>query len=313
MKRGLLWLILSASGLAAQDASLARRDLGLGEARLPGVKTAQSFASGASPVGSVESAAQADAYGEQEILVRLPGWEPWSIGLSSGWEYQSNASLSPNQETKDTVFRQTASVRAAFQLSETLYLDTGVASQSLRYDELDVLDLDRVDVDIGLLKSLPESWPMLGGSVLSLRTGYYRLNSGGHWNDALFHNYSISPGLLRSFTLSEAHAVLLSLNGEISLAAADATAQRNEYSTLAAWQARWSSRWESSLYARVAFYDYDGHDDWNLTTGAALDRVITPWCKVGLSVSWSRNESSNDAFAYENTSAGALLRISLRF
>jgi hypothetical protein len=305
--------MLSASGVGAQDASLARRDVGLGEARLPGVKTVQSMAGASSAGGVAESAAQAEAYGEQEILVRSAGWEPWSIGLSSGWEHQSNASLSPTRETDDTVFRQTASVRAAFPLSETLYLDAGVASQSLRYDELDVLDLDRVDADIGLLKSLPEAWPILGASVFSLRTGYYRLNAGGHWNDALFHNFSISPGLLRSFTLSEAHSVLLSLNGEISVEAADATAQRNEYSTLAAWQARWSSRWESSLYARVAFYDYDEHDDWNLTTGAALDCVITPWCKVGLSVSWSRNESSNDAFAYENATAGASLRVSLRF
>ncbi|MFN0125312.1 MAG: hypothetical protein ACKV19_01340 [Verrucomicrobiales bacterium] len=311
-----LFLTLSLSAADAQDRTFSRRDVGVPGLPPPGVR-----APGLSPDPGAPAADTAEAwsdldptaYGEQEILVRVPHWQPWSFGFTAGWEYQDNAGLTPNREISDLVYRQSSSARVTIPLNETRFLDGGVQQQSTRYDDLEVLDFDRFDIDAGLLQALPESWPILGGAVASLRAGWYRLSEGGRLEDELFNNFSLTPSLLRSLALNPSHSILGNISAEISLDSNSAEAQRNEYSVLVAWQAKWSPRWESSLYLRGALYDYDGHNDWNFVGGAAIDWIWTSWCRLGVVASWTWNDSDESVFDYENSTLGAGLRLSVRF
>jgi hypothetical protein len=315
MNRAFL-LTLSLSAGEAQDRTFSRRDTGVPALPPPGVRApGLSAEGGATPAVTSEVRSDADltAYGEQEILVPVPQWQPWSFGFTAGWEYQDNAGLTPDREISDHVYRQSGSARFTVPLGETRFLDGGVQQQSTRYADLDVLDFDRFDVDAGLLQALPESWPLLGGSVASLRVGWYRLSEGGQLEDELFNNFSLNPSLLRSLALNPAHSILGNVSAEISLDSNSVEAQRNEYSVLVAWQAKWSRRWESSLYLRGAFYDYEQHDDWNFVGGAAIDWVWTSWCRLGVVANWAWNDSDESVFDYENTTLGAGLRLSVRF
>lgn len=309
----LLAALGAATGAFAQDSSLNRRQSGLLDPLVqPGIQGADRVIA----AGRGSTAASRDIsgdYGDQEILVRSDEWDPWSFGVSFGYEYQSNASLSPNDATEDFLFRQSASGRGTFPLTETLYLSAGFQQQLFRYDELDLLDFDRVDGDAGILWALPESWPILGNSVFSLKGTYYRMSEAENFGEELFSNTGVGVGLLRSYAVGRNQTFLVSGTADVSLDASDEEPQRNDYAILGAWQAKLAPRWESNVFVRGTFYDYNAHADWNFIVGASLDWLPNDWCRIGVSSNFSANASDDEAFEYENAGVGANLRFSLRF
>lgn len=259
-------------------------------------------------------AAAVDDYGEQEILVRADLWQPWAFGMSTGLEYQGNAALAPETETDDFLLRESASGRGTFALTDALYIDLGLQQQLYRYDELDVLDFDRIDADAGFLWVWPQSLPgPLAGSAVTLKGSWYRMAEAGSFSEELFANAGVAAGLLKSMPLGRNHTLLASATADVSVFASDAAPQRDEFAALAAWQARWFARWESSCFVRMVLYDYDAHDDRNVTLAASLDYVLKPWCRVGISGNVIFNDSDVGAFDYWNSGIGANLRMSLRF
>ncbi|MGK0190527.1 MAG: hypothetical protein ACI9R3_006355 [Verrucomicrobiales bacterium] len=299
----------------AQDPGLNRRQSGLldplvrpelsGQTR---ILPESSASSEASPLQTI------DDYGEQEILVRVDEWQPWAFGTSLGYEYQTNAALSPETEVEDYLFRESASGRGTFSITDTFYLDIGLQQQLYRYNELDILDFDRIDTDAGILWVLPEALPsVLAGSVLTVKGGWYRMSEAGDFSEELFANAGVSAGLLKSIPLGRNHSLLISTTADVSLYATDDAPQRHEYAALLAWQAQWSPHWESSLFVRTALFNYDSHDDWNTTFAASIDYVAAQWCRIGISSNLIFNASDVDAFDYENVGVGANLRMSLRF
>lgn len=311
----ILWAGIIVCPLLAQDAGLNRRQSGLldplvrpdlsGQTRVLSESTAPFKSSPSSAI---------DDYGEQEILVRVDQWQPWSFGTSLGYEFQTNAALSPETDVEDYLFRESASGRGTFSLTDTLYFDIGLQQQLYRYDELDILDFDRIDTDAGILWVLPQSLPsILSGSVLTVKGDWYRMSEAGDFGEELFANAGASAGLLKSITLGRNHSLLISTTADVSLYATDDAPQRHEYAALIAWQATWSPHWESSFFVRTALYDYDSHDDWNTTVAASIDYVAAPWCRLGMSSNFIFNASDVDAFDYENVGIGANLRLSVRF
>ncbi|MCB1098616.1 MAG: hypothetical protein KDN22_23795 [Verrucomicrobiae bacterium] len=301
---------------SAQDSSLNRRQSGLlaplirpdlgGQVRALSTESAASASS--SPVTGI------DDYGEQEILVRVDDWQPWSFGSSLGYEYQTNAALGTKTEVEDFLFRESASGRGTFSVSDTMYIDAGLQQQLYRYEDLDLLDFDRLDTDAGILWVLPQSLPSwLAGAVLTLKGDWYRMSQAGDFSEELFSNAGVSAGLLKSIALGRNQSLLLSGTADVSLYASDDVARRHEYAALAAWQARWSPRWESSIFVRAALYDYKAHDDWNTTIAASVDYRLTSWCRLGISSNLIFNASDVDAFDYENVGVGANLRMAVRF
>ena len=300
----------------AQDPFLQRRETGLPDELLP-PELLRGPTRIVPPEGVTDGVGPDLDYGQQEVLVRIDEWQPWAFGATAGYEYQSNASLTPNTEIDDYLFRQSASLRGTFplpSLSDSLFFDVGVFQQIYRYDELDVLDYDRIDADAGILWVLPQSAPsLLAGSVFSLKGSWYRMSEAWSFGDELFSNAGLGAGLLRSVPLSRNHSLLFNVTADVSLEASDPLPQRHEYAGLIAWQAQWAPRWESSVFARTVLYDYDTHDDWNTSLGATLDYVVRPWCRLGLSGSYIYNSSDIDVFDYENFTLGASLRLSVRF
>ena len=183
-----------------------------------------------------------------------------------------------------------------------------------RYDELDLLDYDRIDVDAGILWVLPEFVPaILEGSVVTLKGTWYRMSEAGEFGEELFANTGLNVGLLKSVPLSRNHSLLGNVTADVSVDASEDAPQRHEYAALVAWQAQWAPRWESSVFLRATLYDYHKHDDWNLIAAASIDYVVKPWCRIGLSTSFSYNDSDVGPFDYENWTTGVNLRLSARF
>ena len=307
-------LLASLGNATAQDASLSRRDAALPSALSLGITPGErAIQAGTSP-GASSVVAGPDQYGEQEILARPNLWQPWTISTSFGGDWQSNGALSPTRTEPDYVLRHSASARYTRKLTESWYLDLGAAEQLVRYDEFDVLDYDRIDGDAGVLWITPPEWaPVFRNWVISTRASYYRLSEADHFSTELFANTAVSGTLIRSFSLHRHHSLLFSLSGEVSTAATEDEVKRNEYAALLAWQAQWSPRWETTLLARGAFFDYERHDDVNLIGSLSIDYIFHKNLRLGLAGSWTQNLSNEPSFEYGNASAGASLRLQLRF
>lgn len=297
---------------AAQDAALNRRDaasLDLLEDLPPAVSAAASRAS-----GSMGGRDDTDLYGEQEILTRPGRWQPWSVSASLSGEWQSNAPLSAENETQDYVWRQSISVRNTWKLSESWYLNAGAAEQTSRYDRFDVLDFDRLDGDAGVLWITQPDWhPLLANWVLGTGASWSRLSEASRFSNALLTNTAITGALARSFILHPHHSLLVSFTSEVSVDASDPLAQRDEYAAQLAWRAQWSPRWETTAQARLAYYDYEQHADWNWIGSLGVDYLIGRDFRIGLNANWTDNQSDSAVFNYQNASLGASFRLQFRF
>ncbi|MDG2123407.1 MAG: hypothetical protein P8J87_06910 [Verrucomicrobiales bacterium] len=296
----------------AQDTGISRRDVA--RPVIPPVLPGTTENAGSPRLPAAPSLSPTSDYGEQEVLVPAGKPDVFNLGINAGFDFQSNAPLSPFDQESDTLWRQSASLRATVPLSPALYFDAGLQQQTLRYDEFEFLDFDRIDTGARLLWALPGNLPApLAGSILSFSAAYYRLSEAGHPGDELLTDTSIGLGLLRIFSLNRNQNILVSTTADVSVDTTNDLAQRHEYAAVSAWVARWTPHWETNLFGRAALYDYDQHDDWNLIAGAGIDWIPHPNVRIGISASYALNESDDPLFSYRNATVGTTLRASISF
>ncbi len=304
-----VWLPLA----AAQDATLNRRDaraLDLLEDLPPAAAAAA--ASRASRTGAGHD--DTPLYGEQEILTRPDRWKPWSVSASLSGEWQSNAPLAPQNETSDYVWRQSLTFGNTWKLSDSWYLNAGATEETSRYDRFDVLDFDRLDGDAGVLWITKPDWhPLLANWVLGTGVSWSRLSEASNFSNELLNNTAITGALARSFILHPHQSLLVSFTGEVSVDSSEILAQRDEYAVQLAWRAEWSPYWETTVLARLAYYNYKQHADLNWIGSLGVDYVISRNFRIGLNASWTENRSDNAVFDYQNAALGASLRLQFRF
>lgn len=314
-KKTLLTLLLTTALTLvshAQDTGISRRDTA--RPVVPTVLQATPEGTGSPPLQTAAPTTPNSDYGEQEVLVSARKPDVFNLGINAGFDFQSNAPLSPFNAESDTLWRQSTSLRSTVPLSPAFYFDAGLQQQTLRYDEFEFLDFDRIDTGARLLCALPGDLPPpLAGSVLSFSATYYRLSEAAHPGDELLADTSIGLGLLRIFSLNRNQNVLVSATSDVSINTTSQLAQRHEHAVVSAWVARWTPHWETNLFGRAALYDYDRHDDWNLIAGAGLDWIPHPNVRVGISASYALNESDDPAFSYRNATVGTTLRASISF
>ncbi len=304
-----VWLPLA----AAQDATLNRRDaraLDLFEDLPPAAAAAAASRASRTGVGHDDT----DLYGEQEILTRPDRWKPWSVSASLSGEWQSNAPLAPQNETSDYVWRQSLTLGNTWKLSDSWYLNAGATEETSRYDRFDVLDFDRLDGDAGVLWITKPDWhPLLANWVLGTGVSWSRLSEASHFSNELLNNTAITGALVRSFILHPHQSLLVSLTGKVSVDSSEILAQRDEYAAQLAWRAEWSPYWETTVLARLAYYDYEQHADLNWIGSLGVDYLISRNFRIGLNASWTENKSDIAVFDYQNAALGASLRLQFRF
>ena len=257
-----LWCGPTLLPAAAQDAGLNRRDATPADLRMALPPAAALAERRSAAAVAVAGADDTQLYGEQEILIRPDLWQPWSVSASIGGEWQSNAPLAAEGEASDYVLRQSPNLRNTWKLSDFWYLNTGTSAQTSRYNNFDVLDFDRIEGDAGLLWiAPPDGHPVFANWVLGVGGAWSRLSEASHFSNELLTNTAVTGSIARSFALHPHQFLLVSLTGEVSLEASEPAAQRDEYAAQLAWRAEWSPRWETTLLARLAYYDYREHRD----------------------------------------------------
>lgn len=263
------------------------------------------------PVGIDSSARD---FGEQHILRATDVWQPWHIGVDTGYSYQTNVALTERNEIDDWVFSSAIVANYNAKLRGNLFGEANLRQSFFRYSRgeiADVLDFDLLQVDLGLAYVIPQ----VPGLVAYARYGFQRLTDGGDWADELFTNHTILAGVQKIWRPMRGHQFYAAVTGEWSLHASEERPQRDEYALSLGYNIQWTNKLRSSLLYRLALQDYelDGRYDFNQNVGLSLTYQMAEWCTVFASAGFTNNDSSKPTLDYENLSGGLNVGVQAKF
>src|SRR5947209_18743818 len=94
--------------------------------------------------------------GQQEILKRVTGYQPFTASLACPIFYTSNVALTRSGELSDVVFAPVAGVFYDPRITNTLYGHFGAREQVFYYGQYHSFDFGSLDAEAGLSYVLPQ-------------------------------------------------------------------------------------------------------------------------------------------------------------
>jgi len=189
--------------------------------------------------------------------------------------------------------------------------DAQLGVHAFRYDQLQVLDYEYWDGNVGLIVQMPELWDTL----LFAQYGYQRVTQDFD-AAALYEAHSARLGLFRAFTINRLNSVFITVQSQLALAAEPETLERHEHSASLGYTLRLSRTLNLQASYRLVYYDYfnlEGRQDWYQNAGLALTYRPKEWLELGLSYNYTVNRSNYDAFSFNSQLAGPSLAARIRF
>src|SRR5438105_6721100 len=189
-------------------------------------------------------AAPGDAdLGEQQILKRVEGYQPFTISAGAPFYWTSNVALTRNNEQSDFVVAPAAAAFYEPRITSNLYGLIDVREQLFYYDRFTDFDFGSFDVEAGLRYLVPQ-WHNL---LLRVEYDYNRLTKKDSFS-AFFQNHGFIFNAEVPFHLSRAQQLSFGVDANISAAAEESnqppppnvssiSARRNEYETYVAYSA----------------------------------------------------------------------------
>ena len=214
-----LALLLNGRALAQADAD--RADI----ARTQAALGADTSAPGEVEGHAVSSPNDSDL-GEQAILKKSEGYQPFTISAALPAYYTSNVALVRSGERDD--FLEAPLVAVVFQprINNNLYAVASVREQLFYYDQYDMLNFGAFDAQAGLIYMVP-AWHNL---IVRGQFIYERLTAKDSF-DAFFENYSIFLNLELPFHIGRAQQIFLGVDANISIEADPEPPRRHDYET----------------------------------------------------------------------------------
>src|SRR5438445_9048160 len=184
--------------------------------------------------GGNVAAAPGDAdLGEQQILKRVEGYQPFTISAGAPFYWTSNVALTRSGEQSDFVVAPAAAAFYEPRITPTLFGLIDVREQLFYYDKFDSFDFGSFDVEAGFRYLVPQ-WHNL---LLRVEYDYNRLTKKNSFS-AFFQNHAFIVNPEIPFRLSRAQQLSLGAYANISAAAEESgqppninaiSARRNDY------------------------------------------------------------------------------------
>jgi hypothetical protein len=221
-----LFLIGTQLGVQAQTAQADRAQLTQSQIQTPLVPSI-------SPQGTTEEHAvpgpnDADL-GEQEVLKRVERYEPWTVSIASPVFYTTNVALTDHGEKHDIISAPVAAVYYQPHIVNTLYGFADVRQQFFYYNHYNDFDFGSLDIEAGLIYYLPQFHNL----VLRGEYDFNRLTFSDRVLDEFFTNHALIFNAEIPFRFGRAQQLSLGADANISVAADDQGARRNDYEAYA--------------------------------------------------------------------------------
>ncbi len=298
-----LGLILATDARAQADAD--RADI---------ARTQASFGSDISPSGEINGHAVSSPndsdLGEQSILKRSEGYQPFTASIALPVYYTSNVALARSGERDDFLEAPVAALSYQPRLTSTLYGIVTVREQLFYYDRFDSLNFGSFDAEAGLIYLVP-AWHNL---ILRGEFVYNRLTQKDSF-DAFFENYSIFVNGELPFHLGRAQQLSLGADANVSITADPEQPRRNDYETYVGYTLNVTRAFSLDAVGRLAVRQYQLTDrvDVSEILAASANFSFNKYFSASAISTLAANQSNHSVFDYKVANVGGLLSLSVKF
>jgi hypothetical protein len=284
------------------------------QAELARTQTGSAFAPSAYPSGIVDGHAapspnDADL-GEQEILKRAEGYQPFTASVAAPFYWTSNVALARTDEQSDFLVAPVAALTYQPRITNTLYGLVSVREQLFYYDRFSNLNFGSFDVVAGLVYTLPQFHNL----ILSGEYIYERLTTKNSFHE-LFSNHSLVLSAELPIPLGRAQQFSLGVDTNISFAAEPDPPQRSDYEIYLGYTVRLSRSFSLDTVGRVVLRDYHLTDRLDVSEILAVtaNYSITKFLTASAISTLAASQSNHSIFDYQVANVGGLVSLSIKF
>lgn len=249
--------------------------------------------------------------GEQEILKRVPEYQPFTLSAACPIFYTSNVALTRSGEMSDVVFAPVVGAAYDPRITRTLYGHFAAREQVFYYGDNSAFNFGSLDVEAGLNYFLPQFHNLI------LR-GWYdfnRLTLDDRLGDEFFSNHAVILNAEVPFRIDRAQQISVGADANLSVAADHQSPRRNDYEAYAAYSVSLTRAFSVNAGGRVVLRDYhqNGRTDVSEILALSATYRLTNWCAISAISSFAHSDSNHDAFDYDVANVGGVLGLSMKF
>ena len=249
--------------------------------------------------------------GEQQILKRTEGYQPFTISVGAPFYWTSNVALSNSGEQSDFIVAPVAGIFYEPRITQTLYGLIDVREQLFYYDQFDGFDFGSFDFEIGLRYTIPQ-WHNL---LVRAEYDYNRLTKKDSFDD-FYSNHAFIASAEIPFKFGRAQQVSLGVDVDISMAAAQEAPRRNDYEAYIAYSANLARAFSLNAVGRFVVRDYyhqNSRVDVSEILAVSANYKITKFLTASAVGTFAASQSNHSVFDYEVGNAGGAVSLAVKF
>jgi len=252
-----------------------------------------------------------DDIGQQEILKRVPQYQPLTLQLGCPMFYTSNVALTRRGEMSDFVIAPVAAVYYQPQITKTLYGNIDAREQIFNYTSNHSFDFGSLDVEAGLNYSLPQFHNL----ILRGEYDFNRLTFDDRLGDEFFSNHALIFSAELPFRFTRAQQLSVGVNTNISVGADHQSPRRNDYEGYLGYSVNLTRAFTINAVGRVVARDYhqNGRTDVSEIISATASYRLTNWCWISALSSFAHSDSNQDVFDYDVGNVGGAVTLTAKF
>jgi hypothetical protein len=269
------------------------------------------FGPGVSPEGHAAPGPSDADLGEQAVLKRAEGYEPWTASIACPVFYTTNAALTDREEKHDIISAPVATVSYQPRIFSTLYGFADVRQQFFYYNHFNDFDFGSLDVEAGLIYLLPQ----LHNLALRGEYDFNRLTFSDRVLDEFFTNHGLIFSAEIPFRLGRAQQVLFGADANLSVAADHQAPRRNDYEAYAGYTVHVTRALTLNGVGRVVVRDYHQNDRTDVSEILSLTATyaFTDWWSMSFITTLTRSDSNHDVFDYSVANVGGAITLTAKF
>ena len=248
--------------------------------------------------------------GEQAILKRAEGYQPFTASVAVPFYWTSNVALVRTGEQSDFLEAPVAALNYQPRITNALYGLVSVREQLFYYDRFSNLNFGNFDVVAGLIYALPQFHNL----TLSGEYVYERLTTKNSFHE-LFSNHSLILSADLPIPLGRAQQFSLGADANLSFAAEPDPPQRTDYEIYLAYTVRFSRSFSLDTVGRVVLHDYHLTDrlDVSEILAVSANYNITKFLTASAISTLAASQSNHSIFDYQVANVGGLVSLSIKF
>ena len=248
--------------------------------------------------------------GEQAILKRSEGYQPFTATASIPIYYTSNVALSRSAEQDDWIEAPTVALTYQPRLTSNLYAIATIREQLFYYDRFDSLNFGSFDAEAGFVYVVPQ-WHNM---VWRAEFFYNRLTEKNSFA-SFFNNYSIFLNAEVPFRIGRAQQLTLGTDANISMDATPEPPRRNDYEVYMGYNLALTRAFNLDAVARVVARQYQLTDrvDVSEILSTSANFNISRYFTASAISTLAANQSNHSVFDYKVANVGGLFSLSVKF